>query len=153
MLLGADEGPLGTSDYRIVLEAVPLDARRSFVHMSYSYGIGPATRVAMQVYLATIGRDKVGFSIVGRNSDGTPVYGGGERGVIERNTMRYYLAIESYLGAVALPPAERPAKRLRDWIAAVERYPRQLHDMERDDYLAMKRSQLARQGAASVTAN
>ena len=62
----ADEGPLGTKDYRIVLEAIPLDATSSFVHMSYSYGQGMAARIAMQAYLATLGRDKVGFSIVGR---------------------------------------------------------------------------------------
>lgn len=47
--------------------------------------------------------------------------------MIERNTMRYYLAIEAYLGAYTLPAAEQPERRLRDWFAAVERYPRQLH--------------------------
>ncbi len=58
----------------------------------------------MQGYLATIGRDKVGFSIVGSRADGQPVYVHGTRGVIERNTMRYYVAIEAYLGTMALPP-------------------------------------------------
>src|SRR5262245_63058783 len=110
--LGADSGPLGTKDYRIALEAVPLDAKRSFVHLSYSYAFGPAARIAMQGYLATSGRDKVGFSVVERSPDGTPVYVGGERGVIERNAMRYYLAIEAYLGA---PTAAQQEKRLNDW--------------------------------------
>ena len=153
VLLDADAGPLGTSAYRMVLEAAPLDAKSSFVHMSYAYTYGTAARVAMRVYLATLGRDKVGFSIVGRKPDGTPVYLGDMRGVIERNTMRYYLAIEAYLGAHAVPAAQRPEKRLRDWFAAVERYPRQLHDMELGDYLSMKRKELARQHAISVTAN
>ena len=58
----------------------------------------------MQGYLATIGRDKVGFSIVGSRADGQPVYVHGTRGVIERNTMRYYVAIEAYLSTMALPP-------------------------------------------------
>ena len=81
--LGADSGPLGTKNYRIVLEATPLDAKRSFLRMSYSYGYGVAGRVAMQTYLATSGRDKVGFTVVERK-DGTPVYVAGERGMIER---------------------------------------------------------------------
>ncbi|MCY1186091.1 hypothetical protein D9M73_269280 [compost metagenome] len=65
-----------------------------------------AARVAMQGYLATIGRDKVGFSIVGNNARGQPIHVGGTRGVIERNTMRYYLAIEAYLSALSAPAAE-----------------------------------------------
>jgi len=151
--LEAESGPLGTTHYRIALEAMPLDAKTSFVHMSYAYSFGTTARLAMQAYLATIGRDKVGFTIVGRNAEGTPIYRGDVRGAVERNTMRYYLAIEAYLGAVSLPAAARPERRLRDWFAASERYPRQLHDMDLDDYLAMKRRELARQDAMSVTAN
>ncbi len=145
ILLNAAAGPLGTKDYRILLEAVALDARRTFVHMSYSYAYGMAAQVAMQAYLATIGRNKVGFSIVERRTDGQPVYIDGVRGVVERNTMRYYLAIEAYLGAIDLPPAERLEKRLSDWYAAIERYPVQLHELERTEYLAMKRRETKRQ--------
>ena len=153
VLLNADTGPLGTKNYRIVLEAAPADATTSFVHMSYSYGYGIEANVAMQGYLATTGRHKVGFTIVDRNADGTPVYMGDVRGVIERNTMRYYLAIEGYLGAYALPAAEQPERRLRNWFSAVERYPRQLHEMERGEYLSMKHRELARQQAESVKSN
>jgi len=151
--LNADSGPLGTKDYRIVLEATPLDAKRSFVHFTYSYANGPTARIAMQGYLATTGRNKVGFSVVGRRPDGAPVYIGGERGMIERNSMRYYLAIEAFLGTYQLPAAEQLEKRLSDWFAAVERYPRQLHEMDRDEYLTMKRVEFARRQSASVTAN
>jgi hypothetical protein len=38
-------------------------------------------------------------------------------------------------------------KRLRDWFAAAERYPRQLHEMEQDEYLDMKRKEHLRQQA------
>ena len=145
--LTADEGPLGTRDYRIVLEVAALDARRSFLHLSYSYGIGMMARVAMQGYLATIGRDKVGFSIVGRKDDGQPQYIASTRGVVERNAMRYYLAIEAYLGALSLPPAQRLEKRLADWHSGVERYPLQLHELGRGEYLGLKREQLRRQQA------
>jgi hypothetical protein len=146
--LTADEGPLGTSRYRIVLELAALDERRSFLHLSYAYGYGVVARVAMQAYLATIGRDKVGFSVVGRKADGQPLHIASTRGVVERNTMRYYLAVESYLGALSLPPAQQVEKRLADWHAGVERYPRQLHELELGEYLALKRAQLRRKQAA-----
>lgn len=143
--LSAEKGPMGTSLYRIDLEVVAVDPGRSFLHLSYSYAYGTAARLAMQGYLATIGRDKVGFTVVGRQPDGTPVYTGGTRGVVERNTMRYFLAIEAYLAALAAPPKEQLEKRLAGWYAGVERYPLQLHELERDEYLAMKRKEARRQ--------
>ena len=145
--LDAEDGPLGTSRYRIKLEAVALDERRSFLHLSYSYAYGLAARVATQAYLATLGRNKVGFSIVARDAAGQPVYIGGMRGLIERNTMRYYLAIEAYLSALAEPPAARLEKRLNLWHSAVEQYPTQLHELEREQYLTMKRQEIRRQQA------
>ncbi len=141
--LGAADGPLDTKDYRVGFEAVALDASTTFVHMTYSYVYGMTARLAMSAYLATIGRDKVGFSIVGRGTDGAPVYIADMRGAVERNTMRYFLAIEAYLGALALPVAQRPEKRLRDWFDAIERYPRQLHELTREEYLGMKRREMA----------
>jgi hypothetical protein len=149
VLLDADAGPLGTRNYRIALEVVPLDAGRSFVYMTYSYSYGLAATLAMKAYLGTTGRGKVGFSIVGHRPDGAPIYIEGERGVVERNTMRYYLAIEAYLGAHGLLPAQQAERRLRDWFDAIERYPRQLHELERDEYLRMKRAELARQRTIS----
>lgn len=56
--LKAEKGPMSTSDYRIMLEAVALDAERSFLHLSYSYAYGMAARVAMRGYLATLARDQ-----------------------------------------------------------------------------------------------
>jgi hypothetical protein len=147
VVLNAEEGPLGTSRYRIVLEAVALDAGRSFLHLSYSYDYGLAARVAMQGYLATIGRDKVGFSVVGNQPDGQPIYIGSTRGVVERNTMRYYLAIDAYLGALSAPAAQQLDRRLNAWFTGVERYPVQLHELERGEYLEMKRVEVRRQQA------
>ncbi len=146
--LEAESGPLGTSRYRIAVEAVAIDSARSFLHLSYSYNQGLAARMAMQAYLATVGRAKVGFSIVGRHADGAPLYVGNLRGVIERNTMRYYLAIEAYLGALDTPPTQRLAKRLNGWHIGVERYPAQLHELERTEYLELKRNQVLAQQAS-----
>ncbi|MDF3031059.1 MAG: hypothetical protein K0R03_1617 [Moraxellaceae bacterium] len=148
VVLDADKGPMNTHDYRIVLEAVPLDATRSFLHLSYSYAYGMSARVAMRGYLSTIGRNKVGFSIVKPKAKGRDKYIGGMRGVVERNTMRYYLAVEAYLGALSAPPGARVEKRLNDWFAANERYPLQLHEIGRAEYLAMKRKEIQRQQAA-----
>ncbi len=148
--MAAETGPLSTRNYRLMLEAVPLDDKRSFLHMSYSYAYGTAARLAMQAYLSTAGRDKVGFSVTGKTDDGKPVYIDGVRGVVERNTMRYYLAIEAYLGSLAAPTGEQQERRLRDWFAATERHAKQLHEMERDDYLKMKRNELQRQKAGAI---
>ena len=145
--LHSDEGPLGTSRYRIVLEVVALDGGHSFLHMSYSYAYGMAARMAMQGYLATLGRDKVGFSVVGTQANGQPIYIGSTRGVIERNTMRYYLAIEAYLGSLATPAPQQLAKRLNDWHRGVERYPLQLHELDLAEYLKLKRDEVQRQTA------
>ena len=145
--LNADQGPLSTRNYRIVLEAVPVDGGRTFLHLSYSYGFGAAGRLAMQVYLGTVGSSKVGFTVTGTQADGQRQHIGGMRGVVERNTMRYYLAIEAFLGSLSVPPQARIEKRLRDWFAATERFPRQLREMERDDYLEMKRKEYQRQQA------
>jgi hypothetical protein len=149
--MAADNGPVGTKNYRLALEAVPLDEKSSFIHMSYAYGYGVAARLALQAYLATAGSGKIGFSITGKDSDGKPVYIDGVRGVMERNTMRYYLAIEAYLGALSAPPAEQSDKRLRDWYAATERFAPQLHEMSRDEYLTMKRKEVQRQHEPAKT--
>ncbi len=143
--LKANKGPIGTQNYRIVLEAVPLAKAQTFIHFSYSYGYGLAGRLAMSAYLGTIGSDKVGFSVVNEKPDGQPAYVGGMRGVVERNTMRYYLAIESFLGALSAPPQAQLEKRLRDWFAFSELYPLQLHEMDRQTYLDMKHREYSRQ--------
>jgi len=150
VLLQAPSGPMSTHDYRIVVEAVPLDEHHSLPHMSYAYGYGTAARWAMRVYLATLGRDKIGFSVVGRAADGSDIHVGGVRGAVERNTMRYYLAIDAYLGTLALPEDERLPRSLRDWFAATERYPSQLHEIDLDAYLQMKQREVQRQESAAA---
>ena len=140
--MSAPDGPFGTHDYHIVLEAVPSGAQRSFVHLRYSYATGMAARLAFQGYLSTLGRNKVGFSVVGHDGDGNPEYVRGTRGAIERTTMRYYLAISTYLDSLATPPDQRADARLRNWFAATERYARQLHEMDENEYLTMKRREL-----------
>jgi hypothetical protein len=146
--LSAATGPLSTKDYRIVLEAIPVGESRTFIHLTYAYGYGTAGRLAMKTYLATIGSDKVGFSATPDSPASETQYIGGVRGLVERNTMRYYLAIDAYLGALASPPNARLDKRLTDWFDATEQYPRQLHEVSRADYMQMKHDEYQRQQTA-----
>jgi hypothetical protein len=73
---------------------------------------------------------------------------------MERNTMRYALAIEAYLGSVDAPPESRVAKRLNDWYASTQRYPQQLgeDDIDRARYVAIKQKEYARLASAKVAA-
>ncbi len=143
--LQAPAGPLNTKDYRFVVEAVPFAERQSLLHMTYAYSYGLAADWAMHAYLATIGHDKLGFSVVGRRADGRPVLVGGVRGVLERNALRYYLAIEAYVRAHALPASAQLSRSLDDWFAATERFALQLHEIDRDTYVEMKLREVRRQ--------
>ncbi len=146
--LHADKGPFSTSNFRILLEATAAEGRRSILHLTYSYGFGTTGRLAMQVYLATAGRGKIGFTPTAVKPDGQPNYIGGVRGVVERNTMRYFLSIDAYLSALDASPAERLEKRLLAWYNATEEFP-QLHDVEKGAYLEMKRREYRRQQEAA----
>jgi hypothetical protein len=136
---------VGTRDYRIVVSAIPLDADRTFMHLSYSYGFGVAGRLAMQAYLATAGANKVGFTVAGRDGNGQPLYIGGVRGAIERNVMRYYLAVDAHVDSLRAPPEQRVERRIQTWFSGAERYPRQLREMDSSTYVAMKRNEYERQ--------
>jgi hypothetical protein len=148
--LAAREGPVGTRDYRISVEAIPLDANRTFMRLSYSYGVGAAGRFAMQAYLSTAGADKVGFSTVGRDAAGKPQLIGGVRGAIERNVMRYYLAIDSYLDSLDAPKHQQAERRIQQWFTETEKYARQLHEMDRTTYVTMKRAEVERQQSVAI---
>ena len=141
--LSAEQGPLSTRDYRIVIEAMPLGPGRSFLHLGYSYGYGFVAKIAMKAYLATAGRAKIGFTVLGRDADGQPIRVRGERGAIERNVIRYYLALLSYWGVKGGTPHEQMEARLRAWFAHTERYSAQLHELELDEYLQEKHDDLA----------
>ncbi len=141
----AAEGPLGTKDYRIWVEAAPINNKQTFLHFTYAYSFGLTGRLAMNAYLATLGKDKVGFSIESTQANGEPNYIQGVRGVVERNTMRYYLAIDAYLAALKDAPETQQEKRLQYWFDSTEHYATQLHEVERTEYLSMKREETRRQ--------
>lgn len=147
--MDAADGPYDTRDYRLVAEAVPLEGGRTFLHLGYGLAYGGASDLAMRLYLATVGHDKAGFTRLGPHGGEEEGFVGGMRGVVERNTMRYYLALDAYLDSLSVPPGQQLERRLQAWFAATEKYPRQLHEVERDAYLRMKREEVRRQRAAS----
>ena len=120
-----------------MLEAIPADSARTFLHFSYSYLTSVGATLAMESYLNTIGADREGFSVSDIRPDGKPSLVRGIRGALERNTMRYYLAIEAYLDTLSAPAEQRFEKRLRDWYSLAERY-RQLRDLDLQEYLDTK---------------
>jgi hypothetical protein len=144
--LDAPTGPAGTSDYRIRVEAAPAGPDQTLLHLAYSHGFGTQARLAMDAYFNTFGRNKVGFSTTGRDANGQPQYVRDLRGGLERNAMRYYLAIRSYLEVLALAPAQRMEQGLRRFVGYTERWPLQLK--EEPDFVDVKRRDIARMRGA-----
>ncbi len=144
ILLFAPEGPHGTGDYRIELEARAESDGRTALYMRSSFRPSLRSTLATRAYLATSGRDKVGFSIQGYKN-GEPVYVGGTSGIIERNAMRYYLALKAYLDTLQLPQEARFQARLHAWYDMTEEYPRQLYEMDKEDYLSAKKRERMQQ--------
>lgn len=139
VVLTADEGPFDTRDYALELEAMPLGAGGTFVHLGYAYHYGFGTRLALASYFATLGSDKVGFSVVGADADGNPIYVDGVEGLIERNSVRYQLAIQAYLDTLEVPETQRFERRIERWFDLTERYRTQLFELDEQEYLRNKR--------------
>lgn len=137
--LNAPNGPLSTKEHRMDAEMIPLDKDKTLIHLSYTFGYGSLGRMAMKTYFATIGRNKVGFSAVGTDNHGNPVYVGGIKGAIERNVVRYYCAILSYLDGLKYPREQQFEKRINRWYDLTDQHKRQLHELEKDKYLSNKR--------------
>jgi hypothetical protein len=140
----ASEGPTGTRDITLRLQAIPIAATRSFVHLHYAYNTHWLGRMAMQAYLQTLGRGKLGFTPMAETDGSASNYIGGARAVIERNTMRYFLGLECALAFVQQEAPQRFNSMAGCWYGQVEKYPLQLHEMLRSEYLSMKATQYQR---------
>jgi hypothetical protein len=133
--LQADRGPQGIREFRMDLQAVALDEHRSLLHLHYSIGYGALARMAMRIYFTFGGRDHIGFTVEDHDPDGEPIHVDGIRGLIERNTVRFYFAFKAYLRE---PDPDRLEARLAHWFDLTERHPDQLREMDKDNYLAQK---------------
>lgn len=148
VILSAAKGPLSTRDYHMVFEAIPIDSDHSFVHVGYGYSFGTLAKLAMNTYLATAGRSKIGFTVEDLDASGRAVPVRGERAAIECNVMRYYLALLAHLSVTSGTREALWEARWRAWFALTERHAAQLHEYSLEDYLKEKRSDLARSAVA-----
>jgi hypothetical protein len=138
ILLTAEEGPFGTKDHTMRFEALPLGGGKTFVHVSYAYNDSVALRLAEKAYFATLGRNKVGFTVTGTDKSGIPVYIGGPRGAIERNAVRYYFAIQTCINTLPSPEKTLFSTRINQWYDLTTLYKKQLLDLSKKEYLEAK---------------
>ena len=136
--LSAPKGVFGTTALRFQLEAAGVDGR-TVVALRSSYVPSVVTRVMTAIYLATVGRNKVGFSREDAGSSASPRYVRGFRGLVERNVMRSYLAFEAFLDMQSLPATHRFEASINAVYDLMEQYPVQLHEMKKTEYLDAKR--------------
>jgi hypothetical protein len=141
--LMAERGPMGTRDYRIGFELAPLEGGSSVMRLVYSSAFTATGLWMAQAYVSTVARHRVGFTVVDTDAQGRPVLVRGVRAAIERNTMRFHLAVQSWLAVQQLPPAQRVARAIEAWFDASERHATQLHEVERDEYVRRKTAEFA----------
>ena len=138
LVLSAKSGPFSTSNYLIELELLQI-GENVLMHFSLSYDSSFSSRLGSNVYLSTMGADKIGFSQV-ENNEGKKEFIKGVEGIIERNAMRYFLALNVYFEYGAVTEKLLPA-----WFDATEQYHDQLHEVEKSDYLRDKKQEFNQQ--------
>jgi hypothetical protein len=138
IVLAADEGPYGTKDYRMRLQAVPVARGKTYVQVGFEYSDSAALRMAEKAYFATLGRNKTGFTVIGKDEEGKAILVGGRRGAIERSTVRYYFAIQSFLKTLRFPPEQRFTRSIGDWYDLTSRYEQLDFGLDRKEYLDIK---------------
>lgn len=143
--LTAPDGPFGTSDYLISLEATPIDKQHSFIRFQYRYQFGFMAKMALQTYLATLGRNKIGFTVVDTDENGEAIYIKGLQGVIERNVMRYVFAIQSLFETEKSAAEDRHTAQLAHWYAHIQEHPQQLMELSREEYMSNKQREYSNQ--------
>lgn len=138
VLMASRRAVWGIKEYSVIVEATPF-GKSTLVRFTSQYHAGRLNMAATMVYLKTFARSKVGFTVVSQNSQGEPQYVGGMQGIIERNAVRSYLALQAYLETASVPAEQRFEMRLRRWYELTNVYPRQLHELQWQTYLSNKR--------------
>jgi hypothetical protein len=145
MALVAQKGIMGSSDYKVLTEIAPY-RQRTLVRVSSSYQGSRLSHMAIQAYLRTFARDKIGFSVTGQDADDKPVYIRGLRAVIERNVVRSYMALQAHLEhSQKRSRPEQFEQRIRRWYDLTETYAMQLREVERERYFYNKRREYRNQ--------
>jgi len=136
----AKDGPVGTSDYVLTFEAIPLTQLSTFMHLKYAYRYGVLAKIMLNGYLATLGRHKVGFTVKEYDEQHHPVYIKGIEGIVERNSMRYFLAIQAYLDTAKHADTDWKS-RILHWYYLAKPFRTQLIEYDDEKYLKSKMKQ------------
>jgi hypothetical protein len=137
LILTPDAERQATGAYPMIVEAIAVGGNRTFLRLHYRQRLATLMRLAADGYFATFGRSKIGFSVAGTDREGKPVYARDLPGAIERNAVRYYLALQAYLESLDGAPGGRAEQRMNRWFDLTERYP-QLRELDKAVYLDNK---------------
>jgi hypothetical protein len=132
--LTAREGPSHTKNHQIGFEAIPLGKNNTFVHLRYSFDYSAVEYFLMKL----LGGTKIGFSIVGTDSAGNPVYVEELRGAVERDVACHYLAILAYFDTREIPSDQQFKRRINQWYELSDRFKKQLFEIKKEEYLTYK---------------
>lgn len=143
--LESSHGPMGAKRNRLTVEAMSMNGE-TILHFTSSIEMSTVSRLATATYLATLGRHRIGFSLI---DDGegkkTPVKG--VKGMIERNAMRYYLALQTHIEQRKEPETLRFERSINSWFDLTERYHDQLYEVPREKYIENKKRERLNQTA------
>ncbi len=143
MYLSAQKGVIGTGNYMVLVEAVPYK-EKTLIRFASSYRGSRVAKAAIQAYLRTFAREKIGFTVVDDGEKREHVKG--MQAVIERNAVRSYLAIQAYLEtARSKPDAGHFERGMQRWYELTERHAKQLREIDRDSYFRNKRKEYRNQ--------
>jgi hypothetical protein len=136
--------PAQHEELPIQVEAVPIEAKRTVIHMSYAYGYGFAAKMAMQTYLATARQRQGRLHDRRQEADGKPVYQAGCSASRAQHDALLPRDRRLPVG-VRLPPPSSPKSASASGTRAPSATPQQLHEMDEAEYLDMKRKEMRRQ--------
>ena len=143
----AKNGPYDSSNYDFRFRAIAArsdenvnDQGEAGVYLEFDLSSVPGYVANLaNVYLLTVGRNKIGFSRDGETWTGKTKYVKGKRGAAERNVVRYLLAIRTYFETLNVDPSQRYQQSLERWFNATEEFSRQLYEMDKSTYLSIKK--------------
>jgi len=135
--LTAPEGMLGTTAHRFEFEAGSV-AGKTVVGLSSSFEPSMVSKLLTGIYLGTLGRERIGFSREATEAGAPAGYVRGVKGMVERNVMRYYLALKAFLDTSDLPAGRQFEARASLAYDLMDLYPAQLRQMDKAEYLDIK---------------
>ena len=139
--LFGEKGPLFTHNYRVTLEGLSVSPGKTFICLSYEYDYGKTMKSALKMYYATLGRKKVGFTVVGTDKQGKPVFVRGNKGLIERNTVRFYFSVQAFMETLKYDDTIRFNKRIHHWYDLISQCPKQLYELSEKEYIENKKKE------------